>query len=565
MGRIKKLKLSSKLIIIATGLLLLFSVIISIILNTVVASSIKEAATEKAKGDLALGFETLDLKFPGEWRSEGELLFKGSELVNDNEEIVDYIGELTGDTVTIFNGDTRVSTNVVKDGKRAVGTQASDEVIKHTLESGNIFYGEANVVGHEYQTAYQPIKDKSGKIVGMWYVGAPVEMVGKAIAGLNKVLLISLAALIVLSVLVILPFTNKLNRRLLKLGKALESAGEGNFTIEVTDLVGDEVSRLTDSYGKMQKNLSELVLQIREAAETVAASAEELNAGAEETSRATDSIANAVQEVASSADEQVKHTGNLDHTVRSLTGGIRSIAAGAEEVKAATERNSEAARAGAIIMEKTQKQVLTINEMTLSTSESIHELQEKSKEIGSITNIITTISEQTNLLALNAAIEAARAGDHGKGFAVVAEEVRKLAEQSNRSARQIRDLISSIQKDIHDSVVSMENGRGALSEGIELAGEAKESFDKITASIAAVSHQIGSVSQSVSEMDSGTENMLSVLSEIVVHIEQTSDATQSVASATEEQSASMEEIYAFSQSLSSLAEDLRASVQRFKL
>jgi methyl-accepting chemotaxis protein len=390
-------------------------------------------------------------------------------------------------------------------------------------------------------------------------------MVSKAIAGLNKVLLMSLAALIILSVLVILPFTNKLNRRLLNLGKALESAGEGDFTIEVTDQVGDEVSKLTSSYGKMRKNLSELVLHIREAAETVAASAEELNAGAEETARATDSIANAVQEVASSADEQVKHTGNLDHTVRTLTSGIRSIASGAEEVKLATEQNSEAARTGAKIMEKTQQQVLTINEMTQATSESIHELQEKSKEIGSITNIISTISEQTNLLALNAAIEAARAGEHGKGFAVVAEEVRKLAEQSNTSARQIRDLISSIQKDISESVVSMENGREAIGEGIHLAGEAKDSFDKITASISAVNNQIGAVSQSVSEMDSGTENMLSVLSEIVGHIEQTSDATQSVASATEEQSASMEEIFAFSQSLSSLAEDLRGSVQRFKL
>ncbi|HAQ07749.1 MAG TPA: methyl-accepting chemotaxis protein [Bacillus bacterium] len=565
MGRLARLKLSTKFILITVGLLILFSAIISVILNTVVADSIKEAATEKAKGDLALGYETIDLKYPGEWRSEGDKLYKGSALINENEEIVDYIGELTGGTVTIFNGDTRVTTNVVKDGKRAVGTQASEEVVKHTLEGGHTFYGEANVVGHEYQTAYQPIKDQNGKTIGMWYVGAPVDMVSKAISNINLVLLSSLAGLILVSLLVILPFTNRMNKRLLLLGQALEHSGKGDFTIEVFDKGGDEISRLAESYGKMRGNLGDLVLQIREAAETVAASAEELNAGAEETARATDSIASSVQEVASSADEQVKHTDELNHTVRTMTAGIRNIASGAEEVKTAVERNSSAAQTGAQIMEKTRQQVLTINEMTKATSLSIHQLQEKSTEIGSIINIITAISEQTNLLALNAAIEAARAGEHGKGFAVVAAEVRKLAEQSNKSASQIQELIGSIQKDISESVVSMENGRSAISEGIGLADEAKESFDKINDSIQSVNAQIGTVSQSVQGLDSGTENMLGVLSEIVGQIQQTSTASQSVAAATEEQSASMEEIYAFSQSLSSLAEDLRSSVQQFKL
>lgn len=565
MRKMKALKLSTKFLLITIGLLVLFSGIISVILNTVVVNSIKDAATEKAKGDLVLGLEALDLKYPGNWRIEGDRLYKGDTLINENEEIVDYIAGMTGGTVTIFKGDTRVTTTVMKDGKRATGTQASEEVISHTLKGGHTFYGEANVLGKEYQTAYQAIKDPSDKIIGMWYVGAPIDMVSKAIKHINTVLIISLAGLIALSLGIILPFMRNMNKRLLRLGEALEHAGAGDFTVKVSDQGGDEISALSKSYGLMQKNLAELVLQIREAAETVAASAEELNAGAEETARATDSIATSVQEVASSAEEQVRHTDQLDQTVRMMTEGIRSIAAGAEEVKLATEENSAAARSGAEVIEKTRQQVLTINDMTEATSTSIHQLQEKSKEIGSIINLITAISEQTNLLALNAAIEAARAGEQGKGFAVVAEEVRKLAEQSNKSASQIRELIGSIQKDIGKSVVSMESGRSAISEGIGLAGAAKDSFDKINASIQSVNEQIGEVSVAVSELDNGTGSMLQVLGGIVGHIQHTSDATQSVASATEEQSASMEEIYAFSQSLSTLAEDLRSSVQKFKL
>ena len=144
-------------------------------------------------------------------------------------------------------------------------------------------------------------------------------MVSKAISHINLVLFSSLAGLILVSLLVILPFTNRMNKRLLRLGQALDHSGKGDFTIEVFDKSGDEISTLAESYGKMRKNLGDLVLQIREAAETVAASAEELNAGAEETARATDSIANSVQEVASSADEQVKHTDDLNQTVRAMT------------------------------------------------------------------------------------------------------------------------------------------------------------------------------------------------------------------------------------------------------
>ena len=127
--------------------------------------------------------------------------------------------------------------------------------MKHTLEGGHTFYGEANVVGLEYQTAYQAIKDQSGKIIGMWYVGAPIDMVSKAISHINLVLFSSLAGLILVSLLVILPFTNRMNKRLLRLGQALDHSGKGDFTIEVFDKSGDEISTLAESYGKMRKKI----------------------------------------------------------------------------------------------------------------------------------------------------------------------------------------------------------------------------------------------------------------------------------------------------------------------
>lgn len=565
MKRLRALKISTKFNLIVIALLFLFSMIISFTLNMVVREAIKETATEKAKADLQLGLIALDAKYPGDWNVQNDQLYKGPVLVNDNAEMVDYIGELTNGTVTIFLGDTRVITNVMIDGKRAIGTQASKEVINHTLKNGKNFYGEANVVGHKYQSAYQPIKADDGSIIGMWYVGAPIHMVEAATKQVNNALLITLISLIIFAIIVIILFTRRMKKRLLRLETALEHAGNGDFTFELEDKTGDEISALASSYRKMRESLVNLVYKMRESAETVASSAEQLNAGAEETAKASDAIATSLQEVAGATNEQVSFTEQLNETVNQMTSGIKQISFSSREAHRSTANNLKDAQLGIEIVEKTRKQVETIDGMTKSTSDYIAHLHDKSKEIGNIINMITDISEQTNLLALNAAIEAARAGEHGRGFAVVAEEVRKLAEQSNQSANQIRGLILGIQEDIGQSAQSMENGRMAINEGLELASTADQSFRKINESIQMVDEQIGTVSNAVHEIDKGTETILETLNEITLKIQNTSEATQYVASSTEEQNASMQEVFAFSQSLSKLAEELRESVHTFKI
>src|SRR4029079_14523312 len=107
---------------------------------------------------------------------------------------------------------------------------------------------------------------------------------------------------------------------------------------------------------------------------------------------------------------------------------------------------------------------------------SMRDLAERSSEIGGIVETITGISGQTNLLALNAAIEAARAGEQGRGFAVVAEEVRKLAEESQRAAGSIADLISEIQSDTADAVGVVDGGRRLASDSTATVEQAREAF-----------------------------------------------------------------------------------------
>lgn len=142
---------------------------------TNITTVIEKDALEKARSDLFMGMALMDAMYPGEWRVEEDKLYKGETLINNNHQLVDKIGQLTnGDTVTIFLGNTRVATNVIlEDGKRAIGTQVSDEVARKVLDENQIYLGQADVVGNTYQTAYMPIHDSDGEVIGIWYVGAP--------------------------------------------------------------------------------------------------------------------------------------------------------------------------------------------------------------------------------------------------------------------------------------------------------------------------------------------------------------------------------------------------------
>ncbi len=117
-------RIATKINTLVIFILLVFSILLGIVIQILVTAGVKESAIEKAQSDMYLSYQAINHEFPGEWTITGGQLYKGDFLVSDNHEIVDYIADMTGGTVTIFQGDTRVSTNVVVDGDRVVGTQA---------------------------------------------------------------------------------------------------------------------------------------------------------------------------------------------------------------------------------------------------------------------------------------------------------------------------------------------------------------------------------------------------------------------------------------------------------
>jgi methyl-accepting chemotaxis protein len=352
-----KLNLATKINLIIVAIIISFSTIIGFVVNQQITKAIKEFAIEKAKGDLRLAYRYIDHKYPGDWQIKNDQLYKGTTLVNENYEVVDKIGEDTGDTVTIFQGDTHVATNVVKEGNRAIGTQASPEVIDAVLKKGEHYYGEANVVGKRYQTAYMPIKNANGEIIGMFYVGAPQNIIESILSSFLVKFLIILAVMVIVSCSVIYLFTLRIKKRLTKITSALELAGNGDFTSQIEDNTGDELSNLSTSFNRMAENLKNMMNEVITASEQVASSSEELSASAEQTTKATETITESIQQVANGAEHA---TASIQEGVTALeeaTKGVQSIAENASSISELSSQAAQKAKDGWELVGRTVQQI----------------------------------------------------------------------------------------------------------------------------------------------------------------------------------------------------------------
>lgn len=562
--KFKNFKIGTKINLMVIGIVLALSVVIVFTVQAQIKEGIKATALDKAESDLKLAYQFIDSKYPGPWNEQNGELYKGKIKISNNFELVDEIGKLTEDTVTIFLGDTRVSTNVIKEGKRAVGTKVSDQVADVVLKQGKTFVGEANVVGKLYQAAYEPIKDANGRTIGIWYVGASQGMIDKTISAFLTQFLTVLAIGIAAIIALMLWFTHRMKKRLAKVTEALYQAGSGNFTLSIEDDSTDEIGLLASSYNQMRASLKDLVHQVLLTSDQVAAASEELSASADQTTKATDHIAVVIQDVATGTENQLQNINQSAHIIQEMTAGIQQISATAQTVSSMAINAAEFSTGGSQAIDTVIDQMDSIHQSVDGLAEVIRDLSVHSKEIGGILEVIKNISKQTNLLALNAAIEAARAGEQGVGFAVVANEVRKLAEQSAQSAQQITGLITNMQKDTERAANTMKSVSEEVGEGMKVVNLAGSSFEQIKQSVNQVSAQILEVSAASKQMSAGTEQVIHSINLVTDIAEKTSSGTQNVSAGVEEQLASMEEISASAATLTQMADEMQTQVGKFK-
>ncbi len=371
--------------------------------------------------------------------------------------------------------------------------------------------------------------------------------------------------ILVISILVLVALTKTIKSSVTTITTTAKKAADGDLSRNIDLETADEFGEIAHYFNEMLDATRSVLLRMEGTAEEVAQSSERLTENAEQSAQATQSVAEAVTNVSASASMQMdaltETTDRVDRLKAGMHDVVEVVRSGMKGVHDAVAQANE----GNTLAANTVQQMNRIAETVAESADTVAKLGERSKEIGSIVEVITGIAGQTNLLALNAAIEAARAGEHGRGFAVVAEEVRKLAEESREAAEQIGERIRAIQQSTDAAVRSIELGRDTVHEGKENVNQTGEYFQRIVEQVEAVRISTENILKTI-------EGLQAPVAEIAEHAEDVSrqarsvaDEAQSVSASSEEQAAGMDEIANSSRSLAKLSAEMQQMVKQFRL
>ena len=430
---------------------------------------------------------------------------------------------------------------VLKDGiaVRTIKVDGVEEVVRGS-KIGNTGWVIANAI--DVNELYAPVKKMMVTLVIMGVI------------------------IIALLVGVISTFTLNISKAIDQMKDFANKLAEGDFAkCEFNINREDEIGSLGRALVSMRDRLRDVISKVSSSAQMVAASSEELTASSHESSQASAQIIKVITDVAMGADKQVLSVETALGTVERIVKEIDNMSKSSAEMAGKASEMAEKAGVGNQIVNKAIGQMDSLGKSVDTSSVLIGQLGERSKEIGEIVNTISGIAGQTNLLALNAAIEAARAGEHGRGFAVVADEVRKLAEQSQVSAKHISELIGKIQNDTQSVVKSMNVGTTEVKAGAEAVNNAGTIFRDIYKMIGEVNREIIATQKAVEEMIKASNEADVAVMEIEEISKKTAEGTGTASAATEEQSATIQEVAGASRALAELAQELQKLVNSFKI
>ena len=349
--------------------------------------------------------------------------------------------------------------------------------------------------------------------------------------------------------------------RLLK--EAATEISEGNLATTIPEMGSNEIGQLQTQFSIMRANLTHLIEQVEASTQNVQQSTTSLSKHANETTNASELASASVQQIAATLDTQMSANEQNVQTMEQMEQRMVVVNNNSTEIANLAQQALTTAATGTQSVERTVTQMNSIAGSVTAADENVRALSTRIEEIDSIVEVISSIANQTNLLALNASIEAARAGEHGKGFAVVAQEVSKLADSSQASAKQISDLIVSIQHDTNQSVQYMNSVKEDVSDGLTVTEETAGHFSQIVTSLEQITPMINDISTNTEEMVAATIQATAAANEIAQQSQENTAAVEEIVAVTEQIHNSMREIDEATENLQQMSNTLHTEIQRF--
>ncbi|MTW20179.1 methyl-accepting chemotaxis protein [Allochromatium palmeri] len=549
----KNLTIRSRLVVAAIPGILLIGAALVLIAYLTASSMAKTLVNQmlltKADGDLRAAKLYIARDFGQLSFQDGKLVDAQGRPISGRTEMPDAISRDLGLVFSLFEREgtdfVRIATSVRNaEGQRQLGTRLGESSAAHApLTQGERYVGESDVLGVPHLTAYEPLLDTSGQVIGVFGLGVPKTRASAIVAkGMTEMVLgMSVALLIVVAVGILGIFgmsrmiTGPIRQVTARLREIAE--GEGDLSQRLPAEGQNELAELARTFNLIVERIHAMVKDVAGVSTHLASAAEELSLTSGETS------------------EQVRHqlseTDQVATAIHEMTATVEEVARHAAEAARAAQETDREAEAGSQVVAQAIAAIEALAGEVESAGQVITRLSDDSREIGAVLDVIRGVAAQTNLLALNAAIEAARAGEQGRGFAVVADEVRTLASRTQDSIQDIQGKIERVQSGSAGAVAVMEQGRVRAGEGVDQARQAGESLRAIAAAIARINDMNTQIASAAEEQSAVAEEINRNIQSMSQSVSQISDGSMQAAAASGE--------------LARLATSLQDSSGRFKI
>ncbi|MGB1090793.1 MAG: methyl-accepting chemotaxis protein [Oceanobacter sp.] len=531
--------------------------------------------------------------------TEARDLWLGGMSLANNFKLVDELTEVMGGTATIFSrqGDDfiRISTNVMKNGQRAIGTKlAPGGKAMAAIRQGKAYYGEVDILGKPYLTAYEPLVNSGGEVIGIWYVGysADLTSLSNAVQELNilkqgfvalrdgkDVVRLHSDTVSIDAINAALNGTGNwqvsikpyekwgydilLGTNTQETAALVQSAViDGLITVlgmlvvigvaiylMIQNVVMQPLMRHIKTIRQLSQGEGDLTRRLRSGRSdefgTMAKEFDRLlerlqqtmqNVGNEsrkvrEVSARLGGMSDSLSRTQTEQSDQIKNVASAASQLSSSAVEVTSTTASAQET---TGTALQQVRDGESLLRSTCDRIQTQASSMEESEQAVEQLAAESANISTVLEVIQNIAEQTNLLALNAAIEAARAGEQGRGFAVVADEVRSLASRTQQSTEEINDMVAKLQKQGEHATRLMKTNREASSENAAMTQQVSDSFRQVVGAIESLTRANSEIANSTHEQGQVTAAMTSNIEAISSASDRNTGLVQQTRNACEE-------------------------------